>query len=154
GGHNAATPPPALRIKSGDTVEVHTLITSNPQRLEGAGVKPDQIESSLREIVSAGTDKGPGGHILTGPIYIEGAEAGDVLEVRIQSIKLAIPYAYTAFRPGAGVLPEDFSTSQMKIITLDEKRMIGRFSDRISIPLRPFFGSMGVAPPPASGRVS
>jgi acetamidase/formamidase len=153
-GHYAATTPPALRIKSGDTVEVHTLITSNPQRLEGAGVKPDQIESSLREIVSAVTDKGPGGHILTGPIYIEGAEAGDVLEVRIQSINLAIPYAYTAFRPGAGFLPEDFTQAKMKIIPLDEKRMMGLFGNGIEIPLHPFFGSMGVAPPEASGRVS
>jgi acetamidase/formamidase len=153
GYYDAATAP-VLRIKSGDTVEVHTLITSTPQRLEGAGVKADQIEPALREIVSKVTNKGPGGHILTGPIYLEGAETGDVLEVRILSIRLAIPYAYTAFRPGAGFLPEEFPTSQMKIIALDEKRMVGRFSDQILIPLRPFFGSMGVAPPPASGRVS
>ena len=153
-GYYAAATPPVLRIKSGDTVEVHTLITSTPPRLESAGVKPDKIEPALREIFTTVTDKGPGGHILTGPIYIEGAEIGDVLEVRIQSIKLAIPYAYTAFRPGAGFLPEDFSTSQMKIIPLDEKRMVGRFSDNIEIPLRPFFGSMGVAPPAASGRIS
>lgn len=153
-GHYDAKTPPVLRIKSGDTVEVQTLITSTPQRLEGAGVKPDQIEASLREIVATVTNKGPGGHILTGPIYIEGAEAGDVLEVRIQSIKLAIPYSYTAFRPGAGFLPEDFQTSKMKIIPLDEKRMIGKFSDSIEIPLHPFFGSMGVAPPEAAGRVS
>jgi acetamidase/formamidase len=153
-GYYAATTPPALRIKSGDTVEVQTLITSTPPRLEGAGVKPDQVEPSLREIFTTVTDKGPGGHILTGPIYIEGAEAGDVLEVRIQSIKLAIPYAYTAFRPGAGFLPEDFKEPKMKIIPLDEKRMVGRFDDGIEIPLRPFFGSMGVAPPEASGRIS
>jgi acetamidase/formamidase len=153
-GHYDATTPPTLRIRSGDTVEVHTLITSTPPRLEGAGVKPDQIEPSLREIFTTVTNKGPGGHILTGPIYIEGAEAGDVLEVRIQSIKLAIPYAYTAFRPGAGFLPEDFAYSKMKIIPLDEKRMVGRFGDGIEIPLRPFFGSMGVAPPEAYGRVS
>ena len=153
-GYYAATTPPALRVKSGDTVEVQTLITSTPPRLEEAGVKPDQIEQSLREIANTVTNKGPGGHILTGPIYVEGAEAGDVLEVRIQSIKLAIPYAYTAFRPGAGFLPEDFAHSKMKIIPLDEKRMVGRFGDGIEIPLRPFFGSMGVAPPEASGRIS
>src|SRR5262249_22127976 len=150
----AATTPPALPIKSGDTAEVQTLITSTRPRLEGAGGKTDQIESSLREIFTKVTDKGPGGHILTGTIYIEGAEAGDVLEVRIQSIKLAIPYAYTAFRPGAGFLPEDFAYSKMKIIPLDEKRMVARFNDGIEIPLRPFFGSMGVAPPEASGRIS
>jgi acetamidase/formamidase len=153
-GHYAATTPPVLRIKSGDTVQVHTLITSTPERLERAGVKPDQIETSLREIATTVTDKGPGGHILTGPIYIEGAEPGDVLEVRIQSIKLAIPYAYTAFRPGAGFLTEDFKTPNIKIIPLDEKRMIGHFADGIEVPLHPFFGSMGVAPPEASGRIS
>ena len=153
-GYYAASTPPVLRLKSGDTVEVHTLITSTPPRLESAGVKPDKIEPALREIFTTVTDKGPGGHILTGPIYIEGAEIGEVLEVRIQSVKLAIPYAYTAFRPGAGFLPEDFPTPQMKIIPLDEKRMVGRFSDNIEIPLRPFFGSMGVAPPAASGRIS
>src|SRR6266508_5452285 len=97
-----ATTPPALRIKSGDTVEVHTLITSTPPRLEGAGVKPDQIESSLREIFTTVTNKGPGGHILTGPIYIEGADAGDVLEVRILRIDLAIPYGYNGC---SGFLP-------------------------------------------------
>jgi acetamidase/formamidase len=153
-GYYAATTPPALRIKSGDTVEVQTLITSTPPRLEGAGVKPDQIEPSLREIFATVTDKGPGGHILTGPIYIEGAEAGDVLEVRIQSIKLAIPYAYTAFGPRSGFLQEDFKEPKMKIIPLDEKRMVAHFSDGIEIPLRPFFGSMGVAPPESSGRIS
>lgn len=153
-GYYDAAAPPVLRIKSGDTVEVQTLITSTPTRLEGAGVRPDQIEPALRDIVSTVTNKGPGGHILTGPIFIEGAEPGDVLEVRIKSIRLAIPYAYTAFGPGRGFLPEDFPTSKMKIIPLDNKRMIGRFSDGIEIPLHPFFGSMGVAPPAASGRIS
>jgi len=153
-GYYAATAAPVLRIKSGDSVEVHTLITSTPQRLEAAGVPPAQIEQALRDIVKEVTNKGPGGHILTGPIYIEGAEPGDVLEVRIQSIKLAIPYAYNAFGPGRGFLPEDFPYAKMKIIPLDEKRMVAHFSDSIEIPLRPFFGSMGVAPPESAGRVS
>src|SRR5262245_37419026 len=153
-GYYDASTPPVLRIKPGDTVEIQTLITSSPTRLEAAGVPPAQVEQSLRDIYKEVTDKGPGGHILTGPIYIEGAEPGDVLEVRIQSIKLAIPYAYTAFRPGAGFLTEDFKTPNIKIIPLDEKRMIGHFADGIEIPLHPFFGSMGVAPPEASGRIS
>lgn len=153
GYYDAATPP-VLRIKSGDTVEVHTLITSTPPRLEGAGVPPDQIEQALRDIFKEVTNKGPGGHILTGPIYVEGAEPGDVLEVRIKSINLAIPYAYNAFGPGRGFLPEDFPYARMKIIPLDEKRMVARFAEGIEIPLRPFFGSMGVAPPESSGRIS
>src|SRR5437879_11636830 len=107
-GYYDASTPPVLRIKSGDTVEVQTLITSSPTRLEGAGVKPEDVEQTLRDIYKEVTNKGPGGHILTGPIFIEGAEPGDVLEVRIKQIKLAIPYAYNAFSPGRGFLPEDF----------------------------------------------
>jgi acetamidase/formamidase len=153
-GYYDASTPPVLRIKSGDTVEIQTLITSTPTRLEGAGVKPQDVEQSLRDIVKEVTNKGPGGHILTGPIFIEGAEPGDVLEVRIKTIKLAIPYAYNAFSPGRGFLPEDFPYAKMRIIPLDEKQMIAHFADGIEIPLRPFFGSMGVAPPEVSGRIS
>ena len=153
-GHYDATTPPVMRIKSGDTVEIQTLITSSPARLEGAGVKPADIEQSLRDIWREVTNKGPGGHILTGPIFIEGAEPGDVLEVRIKEVRLAIPYAYNAFRPGAGFLPEDFPYARMRIIPLDERRMVAHFADGIEIPLRPFFGSIGVAPPEPSGRIS
>jgi acetamidase/formamidase len=153
-GYYDAAASPVLRIKSGDTVEVHTLITSSPTRLEGAGVPAEQVEQSLRDIHKEVTKKGPGGHILNGPIYVEGAEPGDVLEVRILSITLAIPYAYNAFGPRSGFLPEDYPYSRMKIIPLDSKRMVAQFAEGIEIPLRPFFGSMGVAPPEASGRVS
>src|SRR3982750_76516 len=73
--------PPALRIQSGDHVKIHTLLTSNPERLEAAGLPADQVEKELRD-VQAVKDRGPGGHVLTGPIYIENAEPGDVLEVR------------------------------------------------------------------------
>jgi acetamidase/formamidase len=153
-GYYSATAAPVLRVASGDTVRVHTLITSTPARLEGAGVPKDQVEPALREIVDKVTDKGPGGHILTGPIFVEGAEPGDVLEVRIRKIELAIPYAYNAFSTRGGFLPQDFEKGAMKIVPLDAKRMVGRFADGIEIPLRPFFGSMGVAPPPSAGRVS
>jgi acetamidase/formamidase len=153
-GYYSAKAPPALRVVSGDTVEIETLITNSPARLEAAGVAPDQIEPSLRAIYKEVTDKGPGGHILTGPVYIEGAEPGDTLEVRIQAIRLAIPYAYNGFRPGSGFLPDEFPYSRIKIVPLDRERMVAHFSDRIEIPLRPFFGSMGVAPPEASGRIS
>jgi acetamidase/formamidase len=151
-GYYDAAAPPVLRIKSGDSVEIQTLLTSEPDRLEGAGVAPDQVEQSLRDIVSDVKDKGPGGHILTGPIYVEGAEPGDVLEVRILSIKLAIPYAYNGFGPRSGIFPNEFPYQRMKIIPLDASRMMAHFADGIDIPLHPFFGSMGVAPP--SGRVS
>ena len=153
-GYYSATAAPVLRVRSGDTVEMETLITNSPARLEAAGVSPGQIEPALRAIYNEVTDKGPGGHILTGPVYIEGAAPGDTLEVRIKEIRLVIPYAYNGFRPGSGFLPDDFPYSRIKIVPLDRERMIGHFSDRIEVPLRPFFGSMGVAPPEANGRIS
>jgi acetamidase/formamidase len=145
---------PALRIQSGDIVTVGTLLTSTPTRLEGAGVKPEDVEASLREIVEKVKDKGPGGHILTGPIFVEGAEPGDVLEVRIRKVELAIPYAYNAFGRTSGFIPEDFPYAKMRIIPLDAKKKVAHFAPGIDIPLRPFFGSIGVAPPVARGRVS
>src|SRR3954469_11598871 len=153
-GYYDAKAKPVLRVKSGDTLVVRTLLTSSPERLEGAGVAPDQVEPALREIYKSVTDKGPGGHILTGPIFVEGAEPGDALEVRIQKIELAIPYAYNGFGPGRGFLPEDFPASGIKIIPLDKKTMTAQFAPGIVIPLHPFFGSMGVAPLPSDGRVN
>lgn len=153
-GYYDAAAQPVLRIHSGDTVVFDTLITSVPDRLEKAGVPPDQVQQNLRDIVKEVTNKGPGGHILTGPVYVEGAEIGDTLEVRIQKIELAIPYAYNAFGVGRGFLPEDFPYSRMRIIPLDRERMVAKFAPGIEIPLHPFFGSMGVAPPEAAGRVN
>src|SRR5213080_2059131 len=140
-GYYDAKVAPVLRVKSGDTVEIQTLITNSPERLEKAGVPKDQVEQSLRDITEQVKDKGPGGHILTGPIYIEDAQPGDVLEVKILGIKLAIPYAYNAFGPGRGFLPDDFPYSKIKIIPLDEKRMVAKFAPGIEIPLHPFFAA-------------
>ena len=153
-GHYDATDKPVLTIRSGDTVIIHTLLTNSPTGLEKAGVAPSDIEPALRAVYNGvpGSARGPGGHILTGPIAIEGAEPGDTLEVRIRKIELAIPYAYNAFRYGAGFLTDDFPYPKVKIVPLDAKQMIGHFGPGIEVPLAPFFGSMGVAPPPAFGR--
>lgn len=153
-GYYDAAAKPALRIKSGDSVRVHTLLTSSPMRLESAGVAPKDVEQSLRDVYDQVKDRGPGGHILTGPIYVDGAEPGDVLEIRIQKIELAIPYAYNGFGRTSGFIPEDFPYSKTKIIPLDAKRMIAKFAPGIEIPLHPFFGSIGDAPPPSSGRLN
>jgi acetamidase/formamidase len=153
-GYYSAAAKPILRIKSGDTVTIDTMITSSPDRLAAAGLQPDQVEPELRAIYDKVKDKGPGGHILTGPIFVEGAEPGDVLEVRILQINPKIPYAYNGFSPGRGFLPDEFPTARTRIIPFDLQRKIARFADRIEIPLKPFFGSMGVAPPASAGRIS
>ena len=153
-GYYDAAATPVLHVQSGDEVIVGTLITSSPTRLEQVGVKPADVQASLRAIYDSVRNRGPGGHILTGPIYVEGADSGDVLEVRIESIDLAIPYAYNGFGPKRGFLPEDFDYGRTKIIALDKTKSVAHFAPNIEVPLHPFFGSMGVAPPASMGRIS
>src|SRR5260370_15655945 len=99
-GYYAANTPPAIRIPSGTTLEIETC-SGRPETLEAQGVPASQVCPALRDIYKKVTNKGPGGHILTGPVYVEGAEPGDVLEVQIKDIRLAVPYALNSFRPGA-----------------------------------------------------
>lgn len=154
-GYYWAAAKPVLTIKSGDVVEIQT-VSGSPKSLEAAGVPPDQVQAALREIYEKvpKSAKGPGGHLLTGPIAIDGAQPGDVLEVRIQQIRLTVPYAYNHYRPTAGFLTSEFETPRTKIIPLDREHMLGHFAPGIEIPLKPFFGSMGVAPPESAGRIS
>lgn len=147
---------PALRIASGDIVDVDTLLTNTPAGLTRAGVPDDKIQPSLKSVVEAfpqgNPGRGPGGHILTGPIYVEGAEPGDALEVKILSIDLPIDYGYNGC---SGYVPSNCDRAAgTKIIPLDRARMTAEFLPGIVIPLKPFFGSMGVAPAPPLGRVS
>ena len=152
-GYYDATTPPVLKIRSGESVEIETT-TGWPAIWEEVGVPPEQIQQSNRDIDREVKERGPGIHILTGPIYIEEAEPGDVLQVDIQTIRLATDYAINVFDAERGLLPEDFPYTRFKLIRLDRERMVARFLERVEIPLRPFFGSMGVAPPPFSRRIS
>jgi acetamidase/formamidase len=151
---------PVLRIASGDILDVDTLLTNTPMGLQRAGVAPEKIQSSLKAIVNevTGDRLGPGRHILTGPVYVEGAEPGDALEVKILSIDFAIDYAYNGC---SGFIPANCDPAvPQKIVMLDAKTMTSEFKpgseskSRIVIPLRPFYGSIGVAPAPELGRVS
>ena len=88
---------------------------------------------------------------------MDGAEPGDVLEVRIESIAVDLPYACNGFGPRGGFLPEDFpGVSRSRVIPLDLQHMVAHFSDSlgITIPLHPFFGSIGVAPSLEQGRIN
>ncbi len=153
-GYYWAESKPVLRIASGDIIDVDTLLTNTPAGLARAGVPADKIQDSLKAIVEkvTGDKRGPGGHILTGPVYVEGAEPGDALEVKILSIDFAIDYGYNGC---SGFLPENCEQGRpAKIIRLDKNTMTAEFRPGIVVPLRPFFGSMGVAPAPELGRVS
>ncbi len=140
---------PVLTVHSGDTVIMQTLSTcGSPERLQSLGVPAADIppyEAAIYAGVSE-SDRGPGGHILTGPVAIAEAEPGDVLEVRIQKIQIDAPFACNSFGAGRGFLPNDFPYSRTKIIPLDRQKMTADFAPDVTLPLHPFFGSMGVAP--------
>lgn len=145
---------PALHIASGDIIDVDTLLTNSPMGLARAGVPPEKIQESLKNIVAevTGDKRGPGGHILTGPVFVEGAQPGDALEVKILSIDFNIDYGYNGC---SGFLPENCDRSVLqKIIKLDKSKMSAEVFPGITVPFHPFFGSMGVAPAPELGRVS
>jgi acetamidase/formamidase len=152
-GYYWAEAKPAIRIRSGDFVDVETMLTNTPTGLERIGVKAADVPQHLRDIVATDTGslRGPGGHILTGPIYVEGADSGDVLEVRIRSISLPIAYGYNGC---SGFVRELCEQRTSTLIHLDRKKMTAEVAPGIVVPLRPFFGSIGVAPAAELGRVS
>jgi acetamidase/formamidase len=144
---------PALRVHPGDIIEVDTLAAISSPYWEAAGLPHAQVPPALLEIERDLKDPWDIAHILAGPIYVEGAQPGDALEVKLLSVDLAFPYAINFFAPGGGFLSEDFTRTHYKLVPLDTVRKVAIFSDKVEIPLRPFFGVMGVTPPPEIGRL-
>jgi acetamidase/formamidase len=148
-GYYDATLPPVLHVRSGDEVTVYT-VSGQPDHLpaDRRRVPPDLVE------ILARVTPGPGPHIMTGPIAVEGAEPGDVLQVDILDIALRQDWARNLLAPLKGALPEDFKETWKVIIDLDLDQKVARFLPGITVPLRPFFGNMGVAPAPRLGRLT
>jgi acetamidase/formamidase len=154
-GYYSAKAKPVLTVHSGDTVKIQTLSTCGPNdRLMKEGVAASDIPAYNAEVYNTeNKDKGPGGHILTGPVDIAEAEPGDVLEVQILKVDIDVPWSCNAFGAGRGFLPNDYPYGRVKIIPLDREKMIAKFAPGVEIPLHPFFGSMGIAPPESAGRI-
>jgi acetamidase/formamidase len=143
---------PVLTITSGDSVTIDTVSGQpflKPKPDEGYIVPPE-----LNDIHANATERGPGPHILTGPIAVEGAKPGHVLEIRIKEIALRQDWAYNAILPLMGVLPDDFNEPRLLIIPIDMEKKIAKLPWAVDLPLAPFFGVMGVAPPPGWGRIT
>jgi acetamidase/formamidase len=148
-GYFDASLKPVLTIASGDRVTVET-VSGAPEVMPKRGFK---LPPELEEIHRTVPRKLPG-HLLTGPIAVEGAQPGHVLEIAIEDIKLRQDWGYNAIRPLAGALPDDFTEVRIVHIPCDLEKGVGRLSWGAEVPLRPFFGVMGVAPPPAWGMIS
>jgi acetamidase/formamidase len=147
-GHFDAALPPVLRVQSGDRITIDTLSGS----VEEAAGATDLLPDHQAVLASCKPHMGP--HIITGPIWVEGAEPGDTLEVRIEAIEFRQNWGYNAVRPVRGGLQEDFRTLQILNIPIDIARRVAHLPWGLSVPLAPFFGIMGVAPKPEYGRVS
>jgi acetamidase/formamidase len=145
---------PVLRVASGDTVRVETMVAGGLQRLILAGATDREIPDALKSVERSVTERGPGVHPMTGPIFVEGAEPGDTLEVRVQAIEFLHPFGVVAFNPGTGTLPDDFPYAHFRLLRWQPGADRVEFKPGISLPLAPFFGSIGVAPPPLAGRIS
>jgi acetamidase/formamidase len=142
--------PPVLTIESGDTVVIRT-VSGGPAMMpppESGFVVDDRLRRIHAEL-----PQGPG-HILTGPVAIAGAEPGDMLEVRIEAVELMQDWGYCGFRPLRGTLPRDFSSPFLSHIPINRTSRTCRMSYGAELPLAPFFGVMGVAPPPSFGALS
>lgn len=145
---------PVLRITSGDRVRVDTMVAGGLQRLRLAGVTEAEIPESLKLVEQRVTERGPGAHPMTGPIYVTGAEPGDTLEVQVDTIEFLHNFGVNAFSPGGGVLPDEYPYARLKLLRWSPGATRVEFAPGITLPLAPFFGSIGVAPPPLVGRIS
>ena len=142
-------PPAAVIVRSGDKVTNDT-ISGGPEILAGC---PYAILPEHPGVLKALTPK-LGLHILTGPVAVEGTEPGDMFEVQIETIELRQNWGWNVMKPLLGTLPEDFPYEQIVHLPLDRVSMTSTMPWGAKVPLAPFFGVMGVAPPPAYGPIS
>ena len=147
-GHFNASIPAVLQVESGDEVVIDTFSGGMSEVADPSLFRPEHrlIVDTVPQIM--------GPHILTGPVHVKGAEPGDTLEVRILDIELTTDWGWNIIRPLKGALPEDFPNLSRRVIPIDRQSNMARLPWGIDVPLRPFFGIIGVAPPPAYGIVS
>lgn len=158
----AADRAPVARVKSGQVVRVDTVThqglntSQDPVAFFGAaGIPPGKVLADAREIYrSVKRDEGAGPHLLTGPVYVESARPGDMLEVRVLKVAIRVPYGVNATGPGRGAVPDLLAQPAQKVIRLDLKRRVALFAKGVEVPLAPFMGIVAVAPPPPLKRVS
>jgi len=147
-GHFNAAIPAVLQVESGDEVVIDTYSGGMSEVADPSLFRPEHrlIVDTVPQIL--------GPHILTGPVHIKGAEPGDTLEVRILDIELTTDWGWNIIRPLRGALPEDFPHLSRRVIPIDRQANAARLPWGVDVPLQPFFGIIGVAPPPAYGLVS
>jgi acetamidase/formamidase len=154
-GYFSAGLEPALRIDPGEIVVIEDVPRVDPEVVERSGTaSKGEIPANHRAIYADVKDRGPGPHIMVGPVYVNSAEPGDVLEVHILDVRLAYSYGYNTQRPYQATIPEDFPRYWQRLIRIDQDKKTAEVAKGVVVPLQPFFGTMGVAPPASMGRIS
>ncbi|WPO43750.1 acetamidase/formamidase family protein [Tardiphaga sp. 42S5] len=149
-GYFDATLKPVATIDPGETIVIDSVSGSAESRptQHGMTVRPE-LDAVLQAVKP---DLGP--HILTGPVAVRGAMPGDALRVEILDVKLADDWGFTLFKPGMGTLPDDFPYARTVYLPIDTAERVIDTTWGIRLKAQPFFGVMGVAPSPATGRAS
>ncbi|MEA5598078.1 acetamidase/formamidase family protein [Rivularia sp. UHCC 0363] len=139
---------PVLTVNSGDTVDVETYTGFHVCDKAPAEFLTPEL-SDIYENLSCDRKIAQGPHLLTGPIYVQDAQPGDVLEITLNKITPSLPVGFNAIRKGWGALPQQFDQPALRFIPLDLENNVIEFppSSGIKIPLKPFFGILGVATP-------
>jgi acetamidase/formamidase len=161
---------PVARVTPGAVVRIDTLSQRGATQQEDPatflgkfGVKPDEILQDVKDLWAARSaqppgERGGGGHILTGPIYVEGAEPGDTLAVEMIELTTRVPYGINSTSSTSGVfsasypaaagdaIPEIPNASHLIRTGMENGRAVAFFSDTIRVPMNPFMGTMAVAP--------
>lgn len=143
--------PPVLRVESGDRIQIETYtgyyLIQEHHRAPQAFFPPELL--NICHHLPPERKIGPGPHLLTGPIHIQNAQPGDILEIRLERITPSLPVGFNAIRAGWGALPQKFPHPALRFIPLDLDQQIAHFPGHpeIKIPLQPFFGILAVAPP-------
>ena len=148
-GYFDASLDPVATVASGSEVTMNS-VSGGKAMLPGEGF---HVPPELLTLQAAGEPTAPG-HILTGPVAVDGAMPGDVLQVDILDVQLRQDWGYNVIRPLSGTLPLDFDETHKVIIPLDRDRNEATMPWGLKLPLAPFFGVMAVAPPLAWGRIS
>ncbi|MEN8685312.1 acetamidase/formamidase family protein [Marivita sp.] len=148
-GYFDASLDPVVTVASGSEVTINS-VSGGKAMLPGEGF---HVPPELLVLQAAGEPTAPG-HILTGPVAVDGAMPGDVLQVDVLDVQLRQDWGYNVIRPLVGTLPQDFDETHKVIIPLDRDRNEATMPWGLKLPLAPFFGVMAVAPPSAWGRIS
>ena len=143
-GYLAATARPVIEVKSGDTVSLACMPAGGPASLPAdRSMVPAAYLAAIEML-----PQGPGAHFVTGPVFVSGAERGDTLQVEILSVEPTMESGFTATMPLLGTLPEEFLECEIVHPRIDRARGICTLPWGTELPLDPFFGVLGTAPPP------